>query len=262
MDSLTHFYFAWRLAKVSGVDPASTYAALFPQIDRSPPYFHRLYAHNFALARELSKIGQEVMATGRIPPKLKANYAWKRFLEERPRIIAYRDKFAEAAAVSLPAPGTDPLAGTIAYLSHIYFDTYNNPVQAFLPEIVHSCSQVDLWESLDPVAFRLALYQSDNLAAFRKRMYFSKLWDVQLEPHALAYALIVRTAASCVVKVPARLVKKTYEGLGIGEHPDGKELREALEFMKEEQDLTTRLTLEYGKKRPRLKRADRPPLPA
>ena len=261
MDSLTHVYFAWRLAEVSGTDPGSAYAALFPQIDRNPPYFHRLYAHNFALARELGRIGQEVMATGKIPPRFKDNYAWKRFLEERPRIVAYREKFAEAAGVSLPPPGTDVLSGAIAYLSHIYFDTYNNPVQAFLPEIVHSCAQVKLWQSLDPVAFRLSLYQSDHIEAFRRRLYFSSLWDARLEPHALAYALIAQTARTCFVKVPPRVVASTYKAIGIGEPPDARELREATDFIREKEDLTIRLTLEYGRMKPRLKRFDRPPLP-
>jgi hypothetical protein len=261
MDSLTHVYFAWRLAEVSATDPASAYASLFPQIDRNPPYFHRLYAHNFGLARDLSKIGQEVMSTGRIPTKFKDNYVWKRFLEERPRILSYRQKFSKASGVSLPAPGTDALSGAIAYLSHIYFDTYNNPVQAFLPEIVHSCAQVELWQSLNPVAFRLSLYQSDNLEAFRKRLYFSNLWDARLEPHALAYALVEQTAASCFVKVSRLLVKKTNDGLGIGGRPDAADLHEAQEFMREAHALTTKLTLEYGRKKPRLKRADRPPLP-
>jgi hypothetical protein len=261
MDSLTHVYFAWRLAQISGTDPASAYACLFPQIDRNPPYFHRLYAHNFALARELSKIGQEVMATGKIPPKFKDNYAWKRFYQERSRILSYREKFAEASGESLPAPGTDALSGALAYLSHIYFDTYNNPVQAFLPEIVHSCAQVKLWESLDPVAFRLSLYQADHLEAFRRRLYFSNLWDVRLEPHAIAYALIAQTARACVVKVPPRLVKSIYDGLGIGARPDAGDLKEATEFMRENEDITIKLTLEYGRKTPRLKRFDRPPLP-
>src|SRR5436309_743693 len=101
MDSLTHVYFAWRLAEVSGTDKASAYAALFPQIDRNPPYFHRLYAHNFALARDLTKIGQEVMASGKIPTRFKENYAWKRFLQERPRILAYREKFCVASGQPL-----------------------------------------------------------------------------------------------------------------------------------------------------------------
>src|SRR5256886_15881059 len=116
MDSLTHVYFAWRLAEVSGTDKASAYAALFPQIDRNPPYFHRLYAHNFALARDLTKIGQEVMASGKIPTRFKENYAWKRFLQERPRILAYREKFSVASGLPLPGPGTDALSGAIAYL--------------------------------------------------------------------------------------------------------------------------------------------------
>lgn len=261
MDSLTHVYFAWRLAQITGTDPASAYAALFPQIDRNPPYFHRLYAHNFALARDLSKIGQEVMTSGEIPVKYKGNYAWKRFLEERPRIISYREKFSNAAGVSLPAPGTDTLSGAVAYLSHIYFDTYNNPVQAFLPEIVHSCAQVGLWKKLNPVAFRLSLYESDNIEAFRKRLYFSSLWETRLEPHAVAYALIAQTAATCFVDVPARLVKKTYDSLGIGERPDAADLRAAQEFIREKENLTIKLTLEYGSKEPRLKPADVPPLP-
>lgn len=262
MDSLTHVYFAWRLADISGTDNASAYAALFPQIDRNPPYFHRLYAHNFALAKDLSSIGQEVMATGEVPARYKDNYAWKRFLEERPRILSYRDKFSEATGVSLPSPGADALSGAIAYLSHIYFDTYNNPVQAFLPEVVHSCAQVKLWKRLNPVAFRLSLYESDNIEAFRKRLYFSALWDARLEPHALAYALISQTARSCFVKVSPRLVKTMYDGLGIGERPDAKDLRDATEFMREKEALTIKLTLEYGRKEPHLKRFDRPPLPA
>ena len=261
MDSLTHVYFAWRLAEVSGTDKASAYAALFPQIDRNPPYFHRLYAHNFALARDLTKIGQEVMATGKIPVKFRENYAWKRFLQERPRILAYRAKFSEASGLALPAPGTDALSGAIAYLSHIYFDTYNNPVQAFLPDVVHSCAQVGLWKALNPVAFRLSLYESDNIEAFRKRLYFGSLWEARLEPHALAYALIAQTAATCFVDVSSRLVKKTYGALRIGEPPDGKDLRDAREFIREKENLTIKLTLEYGRKEPHLKRFDRPPLP-
>ena len=262
MDSLTHVYFAWRLAEVSGTDKASAYAALFPQIDRNPPYFHRLYAHNFALARDLTKIGQEVMASGKIPARFRENYAWKRFLQERPRILAYREKFSVASGLPLPAPGTDALSGAIAYLSHIYFDTYNNPVQAFLPEVVHSCAQVGLWKALNPVAFRLSLYESDNIEAFRKRLYFGSLWETRLEPHALAYALIAQTAATCFVDVPSRLVKKTYRALGIGEPPDGKDLRAAREFIREKENLTIKLTLEYGRKEPHLKRFARPPLPA
>src|SRR5205814_10165187 len=104
--------------------------------------FHRLYAHNFALARDLSKIGQEVMATGKVPAKFKDNYAWRRFLQERPRIVAYREKFSAAAGVPLPAPGTDAWSGAIAALSHIYLGTYNNPVQALLPYIAPCCSRV------------------------------------------------------------------------------------------------------------------------
>src|SRR3989449_3439095 len=127
MDSLTHVYFAWRLAEVSGTDKASAYAALFPQIDRNPPYFHRLYAHNFALARDLSRIGQEVMATGKIPPKFKDNYAWKRFLEERPRILSYRQKFSAAAGRPPPPPGADALSGSPAYPSPTHSPTPSTP---------------------------------------------------------------------------------------------------------------------------------------
>src|SRR5947208_11539039 len=84
MDSLTHVYFAWRLAEVSGTDKASAYAALFPQIDRNPPYFHRLYAHSFALARDLTKIGQEVLTTAHIHMQFTATYECTHLLQHRP----------------------------------------------------------------------------------------------------------------------------------------------------------------------------------
>ena len=47
-----------------------------------------------------------------IPAKYKENYAWKRFLEERPRILAYREKFSGASGLALPAPGTDAANGS------------------------------------------------------------------------------------------------------------------------------------------------------
>src|SRR6266516_3925191 len=89
----------------------------------------------------------------------------------------------------------------------------------------------------------------------------SSLWDARLEPHALAYALIAQTARTCFVKVPLRVVASTYKAIGIGEPPDARELREATDFIREKEDLTIRLTLEYGRMKPRLKRSDRPPLP-
>jgi len=92
-------------------------------------------------------------------------------------------------------------------------------------------------------------------------LYFGSLWEARLEPHALAYALIAQTAATCFVDVSSRLVKKTYGALGIGEPPDGKDLRDAREFIREKENLTIKLTLEYGRKEPHLKRFDRPPLP-
>ncbi|PYO74618.1 MAG: hypothetical protein DMD64_03125, partial [Gemmatimonadetes bacterium] len=72
---------------------------------------------------------------------------------------------------------------------------------------------------------------------------------------------IAQTARSCFVKVPPRVVASTYKAIGIGEPPDARELREATDFIREKEDLTIRLTLEYGRMKPRLKRFDRPPLP-
>src|SRR2546427_11268249 len=88
------------------------------------------------------------------------------------------------------------------------------------------------------------------------------LWGRRLEPDAFSYALIESTAGPCFVKVSTRLIKKMYDSLDIGEHPDAKDLREAREFMREKESLTIKLTLEYGRKEPHLKRFDRPPLPA
>ena len=96
---------------------------------------------------------------------------------------------------------------------------------------------------------------------FEEDADLSSLWDARLEPHALAYALIAQTARSCFVKVPPRVVASTYKAIGIGEPPDARELREATDFIREKEDLTIRLTLEYGRMKPRLKRFDRPPLP-
>lgn len=55
---------------------------------------------------------------------------------------------------------SDKISGGIAVLSHIYFDTFNIPVQAFLPDSVYSSGQWEFWKNVGYLTFRSKFYDA------------------------------------------------------------------------------------------------------
>ncbi|MGH2751649.1 MAG: hypothetical protein ACRDK3_12365, partial [Actinomycetota bacterium] len=133
MDSLTHVYFAEKLLKIVGGDRSASVASLFPQIDREPAYFHRMYGHPFFNIARLSEVGTEVYRKGEIPPEHAGVYEWERFLADRPRMLTFAQQFESETGTSISPLGADKLDVILGYVSHTYQDIFNNPMQAFLP---------------------------------------------------------------------------------------------------------------------------------
>src|SRR6266480_754455 len=93
MDSLTHVYFAHKLLQMAGANKSAAVCSLFPQIDRQPAYFHRMYGHPFLQISRLADIGSQVYRTGAVATNLAGDYAAERFLQERDRMIGYVRQF-------------------------------------------------------------------------------------------------------------------------------------------------------------------------
>ena len=86
MDSQTHVEFADKLLGLSRQHPAYAVASLFPQIDRYPHVFHRMYAHTVFKAARLAQTGLRVLSQDGGPDNTHA-YEVQRFQEEREVLV-------------------------------------------------------------------------------------------------------------------------------------------------------------------------------
>lgn len=87
---------------------------------------------------------------------------------------------------------TDKLSAGVSLITHIFFDTFNNPVQAFLPYSSVASGHWDLWDQIDYLNFRTEFYSEGNIESFRKEIANDTIWDVRPKPEALLKAMIIR----------------------------------------------------------------------
>lgn len=260
MDSTSHVYFAYRLHQVTKTQTHALVCSLFPQVDREPPYFHRLYAHSVAQIPILGPLGTDIVWNRESAPPA-TTHIHERFYGETERFMSYLKRTSEVFSLpEMPSTPPDYLSVVMSYLSHIYLDTFNNPVQAFTPNTAHVCCQMDLWQQLDPIAFRVNLYAPSTIARFHEAMFIDGEWDLTIEPHAIVYALLQKTADTCMVSIDDELVTRAYQHLNIGDLPTQEERSVALDFIQTLEEKIIDLTLKLSQNPPTEERF-RVPLP-
>ncbi|HZU70937.1 MAG TPA: hypothetical protein VFA09_26915 [Ktedonobacteraceae bacterium] len=245
MDSLTHIYFAHKLLIMSGRDTSAAVCSLFPQIDREPAYFHRMYGHPFFQIKRLAKIGTGIYKTGTVQEELEGDYAASRFLHDRPRMRSFAETFECETRIKLSPFDPDFLSVLIGYVSHTYQDIFNNPMQAFLPQSVYPCGKWELWSELDPIEFRTILYYPENISAFRQEFFNDRLWSIRLDGAALIKAMVNRTAVASIVQIPRSTIDSAFESFGL-EEVAIEQVKEAEEFLIEHEQLLSKLIRKYS----------------
>jgi hypothetical protein len=249
MDSLTHIYFAEKLLRACGLDPAAAVASLYPQIDRSPAYFHRMYGHPFYNIARLRDTAIAVTCDRPAPDDPSMAYAAKRYAEERPRMEGFARQFARETGAQSGAPSDDPLSVTIAWASHTYQDIFNNPMQAFLPQVSYPCGKWAFWESLPhPVEFRLHLYDAMSIAAFRAEFFADPIWDRSLEPRALAWGMVDFTRRAAAIELGSGVTEAAFAALDIGAAPTAEDLANVEGFLQQHERLLERLIAKYARR--------------
>ncbi len=232
---------AARLLDSSKLDLGAAIYSVIPVIDQKPAHFHRVYAHILENQPDFLDVTLELFARpeaekkdfaalGRFvdgkaaqlrkefdgtPPadaakrqKLeKKIYAFTRISEEAPGFLKLLDDARDVVGDGrVTKISTDKLSAAVSLLSHTYFDTYNNPVQIFLPNCSLCSAQWDFWSKIDYMKFRGDFYKPENIIPFRKEVAKSKVWDVELKPEALMKAIIIRLGEMGQPAIPYEIV--------------------------------------------------------
>lgn len=240
MDSRTHVDFAAKLLAIAGADHRLSLISLFPQIDRHPPTLHRMYAHTVFKAQAVTQTGLRVLSNDH---SYDAQYAFeaRRFKEEQARFLVY------AGAERWPLPGIDLIdreAVLLAYVSHLYLDTYNQPTQPFAPRSVYCSGQWALWEKLGD--FRLKLYTTATIDNLRQDLFANKLWQTTKPCAAivLTQAMLVRMCAHSLGRISETLVAPAMGAMGLPV-VERLKLTAALTFLEEFEEVLNALHLQH-----------------
>lgn len=246
MDSLTHIYFAQKLLVVTGGKVEAAICSLFPQIDREPAYFHRMYGHPLFQVKNLAEVGSYVYKNGDIRQGCESSYEWRRFRDELPRMKSFARLFEEQTGISISSYDADLPSVILGFVSHIYQDIFNNPLQAFLPRFVYPCGKWELWTELDSVNFRTVLYNPENIDAFRTEFFGNPLWNTRLDGPALLRAMVNRTAAASAAPIPSQVIEAAFDSVATDRRPDLGEVREAEAFLLEHEQLLAKMIHKYS----------------
>lgn len=246
MDSATHVLLGRALLKTASAQEAALPFSLFPQIDRSPACFHRMYAHPFAQFADMRQAANgsywsESEADDEDAEQTEAQrYFRRRLLEDRARIATH------VAVVGGPTEApSDALSCAIAFASHAYQDVFNNPIQAFLPFSSYPCATWDLWNEIDGIEFRRVLYLEGAVEELRIELFSAPEWNTLIPGEDLGEALVRRTAAYSAVALGEEVIEQACTSLGLsGGSLEG--VRAACEFLEWHEVVLTGLIRKFS----------------
>ncbi len=252
MDWGTHLVLADRLLRATGLDPAAALYSVVPVIDEKPAHFHRVYAHildNFPAfldaavdllggvsiadpqaegiqGRAAARVqGLRIEADGRNDVDLdRRAYAHERIGEMAARLIGHaREALRQVPEAPSSRVSVDRVSAGVSLLSHIYFDLWNNPVQAFLPASSFCSGMWDFWDKIDYMRFRGEFFREGSIERFRGAMISHPLWQARVEPGELLHAMVLRIGRHGQPVIPPDVVRQGSRGylryLGLRDEP-------------------------------------------
>ncbi|MFH1327484.1 MAG: hypothetical protein ABIH76_01330 [Candidatus Bathyarchaeota archaeon] len=192
MDHISHISLAYRLLELCNLDKTACIYSLLPALDREPAHFHRVYGHIIAKFPSILTSAIQILS-GKDTAADTTTYEFERINADK----TYYEKIVEQALPlvgdeSILTPSSDVASGALALLSHIYVDTFNNPVQAFLPQSTSCSGQWKFWLTVNYLSFREKFYTKETIEKFRKSMFTTDLWKGKMDAYTLMKSMIIR----------------------------------------------------------------------
>lgn len=241
MDWGTHVVLAAKLLECCNLDKGAAIYSVIPVIDKEPAHFHRVYAHILENQPDFLDIALEIFGSDEVKERdydamkrtvdkkidelnfqilslpsdnykekrmlEKKIYAYKRITEDTPVFMKHAGDACELVKdESVMRISCDKLSAAVSLLSHTYFDTWNNPIQLFLPDCSYCSAQWSFWDNIDYMRFRGDFYKSENIVKFRKDIVKAGVWNLKLRPEALIKALIIRLGEMGQPAIPYEIV--------------------------------------------------------
>jgi hypothetical protein len=241
MDWGTHVVLAAKLLKSCGLDTGAAIYSVIPVIDKEPAHFHRVYAHilenqpsmlDAALevfgSREIRERNMDALKAStkkkiddmnkkiaKLPPVAdeerrsmeKLAYAYDRITAEAPAFLKHAEDARELVGdPKVSVISKDKMSAGVSLISHTFFDTWNNPVQVFLPFSSLCSAQWAFWDNIDYLRFRGDFYKPTAIVPFRREIAANPIWNTKLKPEAIIKATIIRLGEMGKPAIPYEVI--------------------------------------------------------
>lgn len=237
MDRYSHIEFAKKLLSICGEDENVAYMSILPLVDGEPSFLHRLHCHPIAKSKSVVKAAEKVFGTDDTQPLSKDYYTnvdddfeYRRFESEQHQFFEIFDELIKKNTMK----GLEVRSGYAPYLaviSHTYFDTFNNAVQAFTPYEPYCAGQYEMWRNINYFNYRISWYQ-EKAPSVREAVLKEDFWNNEFKVEELVKGMIHRLAYYTEPSIKQETLNEIEDYLGLSEVkvPDKvKELYENLE---------------------------------
>ncbi|MED4590506.1 hypothetical protein [Priestia flexa] len=238
MDRFSHIALSKGLLKVCGEPENMGYLSIVPKIDASPSFLHRLHCHPLSKGPILVKAALNVFGStdNNVPNLPEDTFELVRLKEEY-------SSFVEDFKIT-DNKDADDMAFKYGYgallsvLSHSYFDTYNNAVQAFAPYESYCAGQYDMWSKVDYFNYRIKWYEQ-TAPEVREKVLAEEFWKVEFSAKEMVKGIIHRVAALTKPSIKPETIKQVEKDLNVDDVPFNPEVEKF--YIKLEQSLEKNL---------------------
>lgn len=221
MDRFSHIAFSKGLLRVAGEEENMGYLSIIAKIDGAPSHLHRLHCHPLSKGPVLVKAALNVFGTktGNAPSVPEDNFELIRLRED---YASFVEDFKVSDKQNAEAMIFDEGYGALlSVISHSYFDTYNNAVQAFAPYEGYCAGQYDMWKKVDYFNYRIKWY-AETAPAVREKVLSEDFWNVKFSAKELVKGLVHRVAALTKPSVSIEAIEKVEKDLQVDDIPFNK----------------------------------------
>lgn len=181
MDNETHIVLASKLLEICGQNKDTIIYSVLPNLDKEPIYFKGIYAHNLKNLPIILDSALEIF-TGKKTQVARNSYIFTKIKKNKDEFLNSLSLVKDLIKYKEARIGDNKMNAALCLTSHLYFDTFTQPLQAFIPHASPSSGQWLFWDNIDYLTFKESFNKKNFVFNLRKKILDSNVWNFKSKP--------------------------------------------------------------------------------
>lgn len=181
MDNGTHIVLASKLLEICGQGKNSVIYSILPNLDKEPVYFKGVYTHNLENLPIVLDSTLEIFS-GKRTNVAKNSYIFTKIKENKDEFMNCLGLVKDLINYKESKIGDNKVNAALCLVSHLYFDSFTQPLQVFIPHASPCSGQWFFWDKINYLSFKESFNQKNFFFDFRKKIIDSDVWNFKPKP--------------------------------------------------------------------------------